>query len=289
MAVVQYPGARCGKLDLTKLSPEDYIAIGGAVWVRASVEEKVYTWGSDNVKAVFKFSNPCVADMCPDWFTAGANMAAAIEVVGSLQPAGFPSNSDTEYTSNALATNHQINATDVTGPAKSRVDSAAINKFDMFPAAVLPCAVAVPLRSNIRPYGPYATSNFHSSCGGINVQVDKDIAPWVFGSVDLMNTAATIRLASMETDPLIIGTTGTVTTPCLPELSLGYSMLLSGPVLNGLSVNFGAQGISTTYSYQTFTPKFGSFSGATIDRIKLIAKNRREQLKLLRNFNKKSF
>lgn len=283
MAVVQYPGARCGKLDLTKLSPEDYIAIGGAVWVRASVEEKVYTWGSDNVKAVFKFSNPCVADMCPDWFTAGANMAAAIEVVGSLQPAGFPSNSDTEYTSNALATNHQINATDVTGPAKSRVDSAAINKFDMFPAAVLPCAVAVPLRSNIRPYGPYATSNFHSSCGGINVQVDKDIAPWVFGSVDLMNTAATIRLASMETDPLIIGTTGTVTTPCLPELSLGYSMLLSGPVLNGLSVNFGAQGISTTYSYQTFTPKFGSFSGATIDRIKLIAKNRREQLKLLRN------
>ena len=102
--------------------------------------------------------------MCPDWFTAGANMAAAIEVVVSLQPAGFPSNSDTEYTSNALATNHQINATDVTGPAKSRVDSAAINKFDMFPAAVLPCAVAVPLRSNIRPYGQYATSNFHSSC-----------------------------------------------------------------------------------------------------------------------------
>jgi hypothetical protein len=278
MAYIQYPGAKCGQLDLTKIPIDDYLVMGNSAWVRASVEEKVYSAGTDRGKVIFKFNDPCVVTLCPNDFIAGQNIDAASEaIVFGLNVANIPSNSATEYQSNSKTEYFQVDASDITVSSKRRVDSANANQYSMFPAAIMPCAVAVPLRSNIRPYGPYATSNFHNSCGGINVEVDKDIAPWVFGSVDLMNTAAMIRLSSMETDPLVIGTTGSVTVPCLPQVSLGYSMLSEGPVLNGLSVNFGAGGASTTYSYQTFTPKFGSFSASTLDRIKLIAKNRREQ------------
>jgi hypothetical protein len=284
MAYIQYPGAKCGHLDLTKIPIDDYLVIGNSAWVRASVEEKVYSAGTDRGKVIFKFNDPCVVTLCPNDFIAGQNIDAASEaIVFGLNAVNIPSDSSVQYQSNSKTEYFQVDASDVTGSSKKRVDAASANQYSMFPAAIMPCAVAVPLRSNIRPYGPYATSNFHNSCGGINVEVDKDIAPWVFGSVDLMNTAAMIRLSSMETDPLVIGTTGSVTVPCLPQVSLGYSMLSEGPVLNGLSVNFGAGGASTTYSYQTFTPKFGSFSSSTLDRIKLIAKNRREQLKLIRN------
>lgn len=288
MAYIQYPGLRCGQLDLTKIPIDDYIAgdggVGiaaqGPVWVRASVEEKVYPLGYNKGKIIFKFNDPCVATICPNDYLAGQLIDTATEI---LNQHNINQDSTTKYQSNEQTEYFKTDSSDITVESKKRVDFSAVNQYSLFPPAVLPCAVAVPLRSNIRPYGPYGTSNFHNSCGGINVEVDKDLAPWVFGSVDLMNTAAMIRLSSMETDPLVIGTTGSVTVPCLPQISLGYSMLLEGPVLNGLSVNFGSGGISTTYSYQTFTPKFGSFSRSTLDRIKLIAKNRREQLKLLRN------
>ena len=291
MAYIQYPGARCGQLDLTKIPVDDYIAGGGGVgiaaqgpvWVKASVEEKVYPLGDNKGKVVFKFNDPCVVTLCPNDFIAGQLIDTATEILIDQSTINNGQNSESEYQSSDKTEYFKKDYSDITADSKRLVDSAGANLYSMYPAAIMPCAVAVPLRSNIRPYGPYGTSNFHNSCGGINVEVDKDIAPWVFGSVDLMNTAAMVRLSTMETDPLVIGTTGSVTVPCLPSTSLGYSMLSQGPVLNGLSVNFGSGGVSTTYSYQTFTPKFGSFSRSTLDRLKLIAKNRREQLKLLRN------
>lgn len=284
MAVIQYPGAKCGHLDLTKIPIDDFIVIDNAAWVKASVEEKVYAAPNDRGKVVFKFNDPCVVTLCEKDFLVGKELQGATESLVVIQNILREEGSTATYTtSNAKAQFYQTDTTDLTNKSKRRLDSALANIYGLYPAAIMPCAVAVPLRSNIRPYGPYATGNFHNSCGGINVEVDKDIAPWVFGSVDLMNTAAMVRLANTETDPLVIGTTGSVTVPCLPQISLGAAMLSQGPVLNGLSVNFGSGGISTTYSFQTFTPKFGAFSNSMLDRIKLIAKNRREQLKILRN------
>lgn len=283
MAVIQYPGAKCGQLDLTKIPIDDYITIDNAVWVKASVEEKVYAYPNDRGKVVFKFNDPCVVTLCKNDFIVGPELQGATEAFVAVENL-VNGEGMSSYTSSKEKTEYYLtDTTDLTEKARRRLDSALINQYGLFPAAIMPCAVAVPLRSNIRPYGPYATSNFHNSCGGINVEADKEICPWVFGSVDLMNTAAMIRLLNTELDPLIIGTTGSVTVPCLPQISLGASMLTQGPVLNGLSVNFGSGGISTTYSFQTFTPKLGSFSRSMLDRIKLIAKNRREQLKLLRN------
>lgn len=275
----QYPGFRCGKLDLTKLPVDDYLVIEQDSWIKASVEEKVYPEEGDRGKVVVKFNDPCVVTLCQNDFTIGREFSGAHETLVFIDNLVKYSNGE----SSGKPEFYYIDASDLGDTAKRRVDAALVNQYGLYPAAVKPCAVAIPLRSNIRPYGPYATSNFHNSCGGINVEVDKDIAPWVFGSVELMNTAAMIRLQNTELDPLVIGTTGSVTVPCLPQLSLGASMLLQGPVLNGLTVNFGSGGITTAYTFQTFTPKFGAFSRAALDRLKLIAKNRREQLKLLRN------
>jgi hypothetical protein len=284
MAVIQYPGAKCGQLDLTKIPLDDFIVINNAAWLRASVEEKVYAYPNDRAKVVFKFNDPCLVTLCDKDFLVGKELQGATEAFVTIGNITREEGSTATYTtSQEKAQYYQTDTTDLTNKTKRRLDSALVNLYGLYPAAIMPCAVAIPLRSNIRPYGPYATSNFHNSCGGINVEHDKEIAPWVFGSVDLMNTAAMVRLLNVETDPLVVGTTGSVTVPCLPQISFGASMLMQGPVLNGLSVNFGSGGISTTYSFQTFTPKLGAFSRSMLERIKLIAKNRREQIKLLRN------
>lgn len=282
---LQAGGVKSGKLDLSKINMDDYLVIGGNAWVRASVEDKVYQVGPDKGAIVFKFADPVVATLDGSDYESGLTLAGAMETLTGLTDATTMTAqlSGPEYTSGEQAQYYKTDYSDLGGEAKKRTDAALVNQFGLSAPAIMPCKIAIPMRSNIRPYGPYATTNFHSSCAGITAEVDKDIAPWVFGSVAGMNQAAAIRLANFENDPLVIGTTGNITIPCLPEISLGAAMLSQGPVLNGITVNFGSGGITTAYSFQTYTPRFGGFGQSTIERLKTIATNRREQLKLLRN------
>ena len=283
--MLQTGGTTTGRIDLSKLNMDDYLVLGANAWVRSSVEDKVYPLPNNKGAIVYVFSDPVLATLDQKDHESGLNLAGAMETLTGLTDATqmAAGQSNEEYTSEDKAQYYKGDYSLIGGEAKKRADAALVNQFGLSPPAVMPCKVAIPMRSNIRPYGPYATSNFHSSCAGITAEVDKDIAPWVFGSVAGMNQAANIRLSNFENDPLVIGTTGNVTIPCLPEISLGASQLTVGPVLNGITVNFGSGGITTAYSFQTFTPRFGGFGQATVEKLKQIASNRREQLKLLRN------
>ena len=155
--------------------------------------------------------------------------------------------------------------------------------------AVFPSAAAIPIRSNIAVYGPYYSNNFFTQAGGVNVQQDKDLAPWNFGSIYTMSQAGITRANtafSEDQQPLIVSELGDVKVPGMPLYSLGNQMdidgVVRGPLINNVNVSFGGQGITTGLGFKTFSRKFGNLPAVLTEQIKLVGQNREKQLQYIR-------
>ena len=156
-----------------------------------------------------------------------------------------------------------------------------------------PNAVAIPMKSNILTYGPYYSYNFANSFGKINIEVDKDLAPWNYGSALLMYQAGVSKAQSAFDNnevPLVISENGSTTIVGLPEYNLADKLIIDGvavgPHINSVNVTFGSQGITTSYDFKTFARKFGGLTNILNDQIKSITKNRQSQLQFIRNQQK---
>jgi hypothetical protein len=169
--------------------------------------------------------------------------------------------------------------------AQKAVDWTNLNNAGFQGTPVTPWAAVIPMRSNIATYGPYASLNFGTSSGGTNVEVNTDLCPWTFGSVAAMNTAGNAIVASAAIG-LTKSETGTITVPGLPISdfsTLGVALGGAGPTLSSMNFTYGSGGITTSYQFQTYTPKFGGLSRHIIDRIKLVSKYRTDMIRFLRN------
>jgi len=326
----------CGKLDISEMSPDNVVAIGNKVWVKAEVEEKIWIY-SGKPCVVIKFDDACIAGICDDaaaipkaiWNAAqnanildcGGAAAGGGEQGGGeeeedpcaggcsenpddpcYQPGGCgeaeepppegeePTTPDTDLSTGsgrkAKSVRDELTAKkdDVT-PSTTAVDLRSINARGYQGMAVIPSAAIIPMRSNNKTYGPYASSNFGTSCGGTQVEVNTDLAPWVFGSTAGMNGAGQAIVESTAIG-LVKAETGSITIPGMPVsqfTQLGTALGSGGATLSGMNFSYGSGGISTSYDFRTYTPKFGGLTRHLIDRIKDISKNRTEQLRFLRN------
>jgi hypothetical protein len=271
-------------------------------WVKAQVEEKIYiikasgdaccsgcppTSGCNIPKAIIKFNNPILKRSCGDTtdfadtilFTAqalnissqiinstgtGVIISGGIEAIKpSRSICGIP-------TESGLAVIQQ---------AQAASDSANSNSYGYYPAADRPSRVAIPLKSNITTYGPWYSSNFNSHAGGINFEQDTDLAPWNYGNSVLLESVAQ-KLAKTSESNAAEFETGSVTYPYWPELKLGF--LQNGPNLTNISVVYGSNGVSTNYTWQTYTPKFGKLQNLENQHLKEAYKNRLKAQKILR-------
>jgi hypothetical protein len=282
----------CGKLDIRNIPNDDLVVIGEKAWVKFDVEEKVYLW-KDKPYAVIKFSDACFAQICDDQAPIPKGLLFAVNNINLLNNCGGDDGGNANDPSIENATTQTattINANTTSGEnftnletATTSVDIASINSRGFQGAAVIPSAAVIPMKSNIKTYGPYASSNFGSSCGGTQVEVNPEICPWVFGSIEGMNAAGSSIVESMAIG-LIRAESGGVTVPGLPSFSnLGIALGGGGPTLSAINFSYGSSGVSTSYEFKTYTPKFGGLNRHTIDRIKDISKNRTEQIRFLRN------
>lgn len=172
----------------------------------------------------------------------------------------------------------------------NRVGFTDTNSNGIIRSAIAPNAAAIPMKSNIVVYGPYFSSNFLTSYGGVNIEQDTGLTPWNFGSTYAMYLAGISRAdanyANNE-EPLIISENGKVTVPGIPEYPLAgrlfYNGAYAGPLINGVNVQFGSQGINTSYDFKTFSRKFGGLTNLQTQQLEQVAKNRGQQLKFLRN------
>jgi hypothetical protein len=183
-------GVECGKIDITKLPEDEIISINNRLWFKADVDEKIYIWNGIPC-AVVKFSDAPQTTICPD----SKDVMRPLVFLGSALKATNQS-SQSNNNINVQDGNQQKAKTYCIGEgeleklrkAQQRLDTHSNNHFGFQPAAIMPSIAVIPMKSNIKLYGPYASSNFSSSAGGTNVMVETDIAPWVFGSISAMNT-----------------------------------------------------------------------------------------------------
>lgn len=274
-------GIDCGKLDISKISEEEVIAAGNLTWVKADVDEKIYIW-NNKPNVVIKFSDICTQTICQEYDNLIRSLLfTATGLKAGDNPGGNNVNEDN-------ARNFQPRtvcdvSADWLKQVQNGVDAIGLNNMGYQPAAVMPSAAIIPMRSNIKMYGPYASSNFGNSAGGTQVTVDADLCPWVFGSIGAMNSAG-LSIVESSAIGLTRAESGSVTIPRLPDINqLGDTVGASGPNLTNVNFTFGGNGITTSYDFKTYTPKFGTLNRHFIDKFKDIAKNRQEQLKFLRN------
>jgi hypothetical protein len=283
----------CGKLDITEISQDNIVSIGNLVWVKADVEEKIWIYQGLPC-TVIKFDDACFARMCTDKDAIPRSLLMGVEHMemldcgGGQEPPAGSGSIDDGYTRKANTIRPEVVAGDNKKrleQARTAVDIRSINALGFQGTAVIPSAAVIPMMSNIKTYGPYTSTNFGSSCGGTRVEVNTDLAPWIFGSVAGMNGAGESIVESTAIG-LTKAETGGITIPGLPVSTftqLGVALGSGGATLSGMNFTYGSGGISTSYQFQTYTPKFGSLNRHLIDSIKDISRNRTEQIKFLRS------
>lgn len=280
-------GVECGKIDISKLSEDELISNDNSLWLKADVEEKIYIWRNEP-NVVIKFSDSCLTTLCDDQVNV---LPSLLMISTALEATKDNVDNDDNGSGEIPKDKTKKKSQTVCGgavveelkKASARLDAHSINIKGYQPEAIMPVAAVIPMKSNVKLYGPYASSNFGNSSGGTNVSMDNDLCPWVFGSISLMNSAGQSIVESSAIG-LVRSETGSVTIPRLPDLrSLGATVGGAGPNLSDINVTFGSSGITTAYNFRTYTPKFGGLNRHFLDKFKTISKNRREQIKFLRS------
>lgn len=273
--------AGCGRLDPRDIDDNDKIVYGDRIYIRAQVDEKIYFYGGYPF-CVVRLNSPIYATPCLDQAGIAAPLLmanGALNNAGDVPAAGLNPENSSGAQARSFPANTNLQQLQI---SQGGVDIGALNQYQYQPASVMPTVACIPMRSNVLSYGPYFSSNFNTSYGGINVVKNTDLCPWVYGSVAGMHGAG-LDIANSTSIGLIKAETGSFTVPGFPsESSLGAA-LGAGPSLSDLSFSYGSNGYTTTYTYQTFTPKLGKLNEHTQDRLKAIARNRTEQLRFIRN------
>ena len=267
------------KLNLDNISADEVLVNdnGSEAYVKAEVGEKIYKINNQTY-VLIKFSDACLTTLNSQEAQFPAAFLAAASAIA--KSSGLTSGGS-GVTNQAMYICDSLNMSSM-NEAVSGLDVSSTNKYQLTPGAVTPIIAAIPMRSNISTYGPYSNPNIGQNAGGCSAEQNTDLAPWVFGGSNAMNTAGNLlaRLSQMGLNQAESGSVTLVGLPDLPFLGNDYN---SNPNLSGINVNFGSSGITTTYTFQTFTPKFGDLAKSAVEQMKNAAKNRQKQLQFLRN------
>jgi hypothetical protein len=149
------------------------------------------------------------------------------------------------------------------------------------PAPHQPDFAAVPLRNNLKTYGPWY---LQGAQGKVKFDQNHDLAPWNYGGYPILNLAAMSYVSQVVTNQ-ILAEAGSITKVGAPLWNLGDFLGggTAGPVISSMDVSYGQQGITTIYHMRTYTPRPGdSANKQSKDRTKkfsIMAANMRKSLR----------
>jgi hypothetical protein len=151
------------------------------------------------------------------------------------------------------------------------------------PSPVYPDLVAIPLMSNERCYGPWVSSQvdiqakvYQNIAGKVEFIKDENLAPWNYNGYQLMNAAGILQ-AQFSNSLLLQTERGGFVVPSAPfGVTLGKSLLNSGPLVTNISVEVSENGIKTTYKMDLYTAKFGKLQKQKQDQVSKISRERQK-------------
>lgn len=230
------------KLDMTRISASDSVIEGGGLYVKSHADPQI----------VFLPSPAAVITL------ASQVAQLPVDVMGDVTIIGAIFNMD-----KAEGTKY--------------LKGAPIN-VRCAPNIIPPAQVAVPLKSNIETYGPWSS---FGAPGKVRFEQDSSLTPWNYGGWAEMEAAAHARIDSVVTN-MMLGESGEVQVVGMPTASLGDSLSTGGPEATDIDIQYGKDGVTTTYKFQTFTPRFGVFSKGNAERIKRLGQAAMELRKNVR-------
>ena len=266
-------------LSLEDLNIEEYMK-GKGVWVKGAIEDKWVT------------GNPVV----------GGDEDVASALISLSSPVYNKSLVPNAHARNLLLIKSGV-ADALVGDA-GQVDNAfggrAMTVGAIEKRALAPYSGGIPILSNVATYGPWQAVG--KAPGTVKAEVDEGLSPWEYGGAYWMNKAGVTKATEAVTK-MQYAERGQITIPGYPKVSLGaaldsapevylgrnlrvgtaygfpYNYVTIGSYNGGASIsNINAtvspQGVTTSYTINTFTPVFGRFYKGNADRIKQIGLNR---------------
>lgn len=139
-------------------------------------------------------------------------------------------------------------------------NKSAFNLLNSHKPTIIPDNFIIPARSNVFVYGPWFFQA--NPVGGTIVESNKDLCPWKFSNgyddgYERMNTYGNL-IAYDGPRGLQKQESGSITVASLPSYNIGYIVGANAATLTDININIGDNGFTTTYNFQTYTPKFGS-------------------------------
>lgn len=285
------------RVDVSNMNVDDYGLYNDYVYIRASVDPKIY-WVGNSPRVVVSLPQAVLCTQEQGSVQkASAGVAAAFGVVGDA-------------------------AKDVAIDAMKGVGGALLN-WGMENVPVFIYAAAIPLKSNVATYASDSWA-VTGGYGAVKFIQDEELNPWNYGGTLNMIAAGYAKVAQ-ELTLMQVAEMGTVSVAGYPTLPLGaeigaytglagkglfsnrsasvgsssvggYSVLhtdvisggwtgLYGPNISQINVDVSPQGVRTQYVMRTFTPKFGRFSKYNADRIRDGGAQRLRNQRLSRRFN----
>lgn len=166
------------------------------------------------------------------------------------------------------------------------------DKLFSVPRAVKPDIVVLPLENQQVCYGPwyngpirykddnnqYKWKILKNLGGKVDIQNDGSLAPWNYGSYELMDYSANIQAQLCDT-LYLASEKGSVTFPGLPmgKTDIGWMLATGGPIMDSISLDVGVDGVTTSYRFQTYSRSFAS-----------IQKQQQKQIDILKRSSLKS-
>lgn len=221
--------------DISDLSPDEFYVTpnGFSIFVKCDVDNELVYLDANSL-----FSPRVVITLPAKIRTKWSVNDNSTDITSNFIPG---------LASYALDDNQREQAMSSVTNLKDRIGNDAMQASFEHPAAP-PLMAMFPLKSNERSYGPFFVNN---SSGRVEFEKDEQLAPWVYGSYELMNQAGNAK-ATAYTSSQLWDESGQITVPGLPNLDIGGQLNGIGPYITNVSVDISESGVSTTYSMQTW-------------------------------------
>lgn len=206
-------------LNTSNLNPSDAFVEGDYLFVRATIDQNVFVL--NNIpRVVLTLNSPMF--LYNEELLDGEAIEALIVLLGKAL--GAP-----DLDPNIIGKN----------AAEKFLNKSSLQQafWGLYPTAVQPDAVAVPLKSNTETYGPWYRS--FGKPGKVRYESNTSLVPWEYGTSDIMNAAGQSLVDSTVTN-MQVGEMGAIDLPGLPLLPLGAELRWGGQSLFELrNLNLG--------------------------------------------------
>lgn len=158
-------------------------------------------------------------------------------------------------------------------------DLSSFNIFQLQKAALNIDFAAVPMKSNIYVYGPWI---YHKgSVGSTQVDIKPDLNPWNYGGYATMNqVGSALSQYGIRTSNLETSVSFSLAEP--PGWNINH-FLTAGIFVENINLTYdGTSGVTTNYSFKTFTSKFGDYGSTIAELVSENLKNRNEIIGYIR-------